>query len=64
MNANGVAEMYGIQNHHGRYYAGDILAYYYWTRFAEDGRSWPTEAEVLAYMKKHEIIGKVVKLDI
>ena len=56
--------MYGIQNHHGRYYAGDILAYYYWTRFAEDGRSWPTEAEVLAYMKKHEIIGKVVKLDI
>lgn len=50
--------MYGIQNHHGRYYAGNPRAY------AKDGREWKTEAEALAFKKENKIRGKVIKLEI
>lgn len=63
MNMNGVAEMYRIQNHHGRYYAGDPRAYY-WSKYTKDGREWATEAEALAFKKENKILGKVVKMEI
>ena len=63
MNANGVSEMYGIQNHHGRYYAGDPRAYY-WSKYAKNGREWTAEAEALTFKKENKICGKVVKLEI
>ena len=62
MNMNGVTEMYGIQNTHGRYYAGDPRAYF-WSKYAKDGREWATEAEASAFKKEHKIRGKVVKLE-
>ena len=55
--------MYRIQNHHGRYYAGDPRAYY-WSKYTKDGREWATEAEALAFKKENKIRGKVVKLEI
>lgn len=54
--------MYGIQNTHGRYYAGDPRAYF-WSKYAKDGREWATEAEAAAFKKEHKIRGKVVKLE-
>lgn len=57
MNMNGVTEMYGIQNTHGRYYAGDP------SKYAKDGREWATEAEAAAFKKEHKIRGKVVNLE-
>lgn len=55
--------MYGIQNHHGRYYAGDPRAYY-WSKYAKNGREWTAEAEALTFKKENKICGKVVKLEI
>ena len=39
MNMNGVTEMYGIQNHHGKYYSGGPRAYFY-TRYPREAREW------------------------
>lgn len=63
MNMNGVAEMYGIQNHHGKYYSGGPRAYF-WTRYPREAREWKEEAEALAFKKENKIRGKVVKLEI
>lgn len=59
---NGVAEMYGIQNHHGRFYEGVPNAYS-WTTIIRFAREWTTEAVALAFKKEHKIRGKVVKLE-
>lgn len=63
MNMNGVTEMYGIQNHHGKYYSGGPRAYF-WTRYPREAREWKEEAEALAFKKENKIRGKVVKLEI
>lgn len=54
--------MYGIQNHHGKYYSGGPQAHFY-TRYPREAREWATEAEALAFKKEHKIRGKVVKLE-
>ena len=58
----GVAEMYGIQNHKGRFYEGEPNAYS-WTTVIRFARDWETEAEAEAFKKEHKIRGKVVKLE-
>ena len=62
MNMNGVAEMYGIQNHKGRFYDGEPKAYS-WTTIIRFAREWPTEEEAESFKKEHKIRGKVVKLE-
>lgn len=62
MNANGVAEMYAIQNHKGRFYE-DAPNAYSWTNIIRFAREWVTEAEASAFKKEHKIRGKVVKLE-
>lgn len=59
---HGVAEMYGIQNHKGRFYEGAPNAYS-WTTIIRFARELTTEAGALAFKKEHKIRGKVVKLE-
>lgn len=54
--------MYGIKNHHGKYYSGGPRAYF-WTRYPREAREWKEEAEALAFKKENKIRGKVVKLE-
>ena len=62
MNMNGVAEMYAIQNHKGRFYEGTPNAYS-WTTIRRFAREWVTEAEAESFKKEHKIRGNVVKLE-
>lgn len=62
MMIHGVAEMYGIQNHKGRFYEGAPNSYS-WTTIIRFAREWATEGEAAAFKKEHKIRGKVVKLE-